>query len=60
MIGAGAAVLGNITVGNCCRIGAGSVVVRDVPDNTSVAGVPATEIGESLCDQPAMSMNQKF
>ena len=60
MIGAGAAVLGNITVGSCCRIGAGSVVVKDVPDNTSVAGIPATEIGESLCDQPAMSMDQKF
>jgi serine O-acetyltransferase len=60
MIGAGAAVLGNITVGSCCRIGAGSVVVKDVPDNTSVAGIPATEIGKSLCDQPAMSMDQKF
>ena len=60
MIGAGAAVLGNITIGTCCRIGAGSVVVKDVPDNTSVAGIPATEIGESVCDQPSMSMDQTF
>jgi serine O-acetyltransferase len=39
-IGAGAKVLGNITVGENCRIGAGSVVLRDVPDNSTVVGVP--------------------
>jgi serine O-acetyltransferase len=60
MIGAGAAVLGNITVGACCRVGAGSVVLKDVPDNTTVAGVPAKEVGEAGCDQPAMAMDQKF
>jgi serine O-acetyltransferase len=41
VIGGGAKVLGNITVGDNCRIGAGSVVVRDVPDNSTVVGVPA-------------------
>jgi serine O-acetyltransferase len=60
MIGAGAAILGNITIGSCCRIGAGSVVLKDVPDNTTVAGVPAKEVGEAGCDQPAMAMDQKF
>jgi serine O-acetyltransferase len=40
VIGGGAKVLGNITVGENCRIGAGSVVVRDVPDNSTVVGVP--------------------
>ena len=60
MIGAGAAILGNIRVGACCRIGAGSVVLRDVPDNTTVAGVPAREVGEAGCDRPAMAMDQKF
>ena len=60
MIGAGAAILGNISIGACCRVGAGSVVLKDVPDNTTVAGVPAKEVGEAGCDQPAMSMNQKF
>jgi serine O-acetyltransferase len=33
-------VLGNITIGENCRIGAGSVVLRDVPDNSTVVGVP--------------------
>lgn len=60
MIGAGATILGNITIGACCRVGAGSVVLKDVPDNTTVAGVPSKEVGEAGCDQPAMSMNQKF
>lgn len=60
MIGAGAAILGNITVGSCCRVGAGSVVLTDVPDNTTVAGVPAKEVGEAGCDQPALAMDQQF
>jgi len=41
VIGAGARVLGNITIGENCRVGAGSVVLRDVPDNSTVVGVPA-------------------
>ncbi len=60
MIGAGASILGNIRIGSCCRIGAGSVVLKDVPDNTTVAGVPAKEVGEAGCDQPALAMDQKF
>ena len=40
VIGAGARVLGNITIGENCRVGAGSVVLRDVPDNSTVVGVP--------------------
>lgn len=40
VIGGGAKVLGNITVGANCRIGAGSVVLRDVPENSTVVGVP--------------------
>ena len=40
VIGAGARVLGNITVGENSRVGAGSVVLRDVPDNSTVVGVP--------------------
>ena len=40
VVGAGAKVLGNITIGENCRIGAGSVVLRDVPDNSTVVGVP--------------------
>jgi len=40
VIGDGAKVLGNITVGANCRIGAGSVVLRNVPENSTVVGVP--------------------
>ena len=40
VIGGGAKILGNITVGRNCRIGAGSVVLRDVPDDSTVVGVP--------------------
>lgn len=40
VIGANASVLGNITIGNNVRIGAGSVVVKPVPDNCTVVGVP--------------------
>ena len=58
LIGAGAKVLGNISVGNCSRIAAGSVVLQEVPPCKTVAGVPATIVGEAGCDQPALSMDQ--
>jgi serine O-acetyltransferase len=40
VIGTGAKILGNITIGNNAKVGAGSVVVRPVPDNSTVVGVP--------------------
>ncbi len=40
VVGAGAKILGNITIGENCRVGAGSVVLRDVPDNSTIVGVP--------------------
>lgn len=58
LIGAGAKVLGNIRIGNCSRIGAGSVVLKEVPPNVTVAGVPAKVIGEAGCAQPALVMDQ--
>jgi serine O-acetyltransferase len=58
MIGAGAKILGNIKVGHCARIAAGSVVLKDVPPNTTVAGVPAKVVGRAGCPDPARSMNQ--
>jgi len=58
LIGAGAKVLGNIRVGRCSRIAAGSVVLQDVPDCTTVAGVPAKIVGEAGCAQPSVSMHQ--
>jgi serine O-acetyltransferase len=60
MIGAGAKVLGNITVGNCCRIAAGSVVLQDVPPETTVAGVPAKVVGPAGCPEPARAMDQRL
>ena len=58
MIGAGAKVLGNITVGSCSRVAAGSVVLKPVPKCTTVAGIPARVVGEAGCQEPSRSMNQ--
>jgi serine O-acetyltransferase len=58
LIGAGAKVLGNITVGHCSRVAAGSVVLEDVPPMKTVAGVPARIVGEAGCAQPSVSMDQ--
>jgi len=41
VLGTNASILGAITVGNGARVGAGSVVVRDVPPNATVVGIPA-------------------
>ena len=57
LIGAGAKVLGNIKVGDCSRIAAGSVVLEEVPPCKTVAGIPARIVGEAGCDQPSISMN---
>ena len=58
MIGAGAKILGNIEVGHCARIAAGSVVIKAVPHNTTVAGVPARVVGEAGCPEPSRVMDQ--
>lgn len=58
MIGSGAKVLGNIEVGAYSRVGAGSVVLKDVPERCTVAGVPARVVGCAGCDQPSHEMNQ--
>lgn len=58
LIGAGAAVLGNIRVGGCSRVAAGSVVLHDVPACKTVAGVPARIVGEAGCEEPSKFMDQ--
>jgi serine O-acetyltransferase len=58
LIGAGAKILGNIEVGHCARVAAGSVVLAPVPHNKTVAGVPARIVGEAGCAEPARDMNQ--
>ncbi|HEY2533037.1 MAG TPA: serine O-acetyltransferase [Xanthobacteraceae bacterium] len=60
MIGAGAKILGNIEIGHCARIAAGSVVVKPVPNNVTVAGVPARVVGRAGCPEPARTMDQIF
>ncbi len=58
MIGAGAKILGNIEVGHCSRIAAGSVVIKPVPNNVTVAGIPARVVGEAGCPEPSRAMDQ--
>jgi serine O-acetyltransferase len=58
LIGAGAKILGNIEIGHCSKVAAGSVVLSPVPHNKTVAGVPARVVGETGCDQPSRQMDQ--
>jgi serine O-acetyltransferase len=58
LIGAGAKILGNIRIGDCSRVGAGAVVLKEVPAHVTVAGVPARIIGEAGNAQPASVMDQ--
>jgi serine O-acetyltransferase len=58
LIGAGAKIIGNIEIGHCSRIAAGSVVLKSVPANVTVAGVPARIVGASGCAEPAREMDQ--
>jgi serine O-acetyltransferase len=58
MIGAGAKILGNIEVGHCSRIAAGSVVIKKVPNNVTVAGIPARVVGAAGCPEPSRAMDQ--
>lgn len=58
LIGAGAKIIGNIEVGECARVAAGSVVLAPVAPRTTVAGVPARMVGEAGCAEPSRSMDQ--
>lgn len=60
LIGAGAKVLGNIEIGHCSRIAAGSVVLEAVPPMKTVAGIPAKIVGEAGCSQPSLTMDHLF
>ena len=60
MIGAGAKVLGNITVGEGAKIGAGSVVLHDVAPHTTVAGIPAKTVAYPKSALPALDMDQSL
>lgn len=57
LISVGAKILGNVTIGEGSRIGAGSVVLSDVPAYTTVAGVPGQIIGRGSQDHSSLSMD---
>lgn len=60
LLGAGSKILGRVEIGTGAKVGAGSVVLNDVPPHTTVAGVPAIVVGESREENPAIEMNQKL
>ena len=58
LIGAGAKILGNIEIGEGSKVGAGSVVLDNVPAHVTVVGVPAKVVGRPVCQSPCESMRQ--
>jgi serine O-acetyltransferase len=57
LIGTGAIIIGNVTIGEGAKVGAGSVVLADVEPHTTVAGIPAVKVGKPRAAQPALDMN---
>jgi serine O-acetyltransferase len=60
LLGANASVIGNIEIGEGAKVGAGSVVLEDVPAHVTVAGVPATIVGKPSGGSPALDCDQGF
>jgi serine O-acetyltransferase len=60
LLSAGCKVIGNIEVGEGAKVGAGSVVLQDVPPHVTVAGVPAKIVGRPSGDSPALDMDASF
>lgn len=58
LIGAGASILGNIRIGDACKIGAGSVVLRPLPPRSTAVGAPAKIIGRVMEKNPASTMDR--
>jgi len=60
LLSAGAKVLGNVEVGKNAKVAAGSVVLSDVKEGTTVAGIPAIEVGKSGQKSPAYEVDHKI
>ena len=60
LLGAGCKVIGNIEIGAEAKVGAGSVVLEDVPPHVTVAGVPAKVVGTPREDTPAFGMDHSL
>ena len=60
IIGAGAKVLGNITIGDNVRIGAGSVVISDVPDHSTVVGIPGRVVQQKVINDNGVLMHNRI
>jgi serine O-acetyltransferase len=60
LLSAGAKLLGNITVGEGAKVGAGSLVLEDVPAHVTVAGVPAKQVGRTRVAMPALDMDHRI
>ncbi len=58
LIGTGAKILGPITIGNNSKVGAGAVVIKDVPPHTTVVGVPAKAVEKTKELIPADTLDQ--
>ena len=60
LIGAGAKLLGNVEIGAGAKVGAGSVVLADVPAHRTVVGVPAEVVGTPESESPALTMDHRL
>lgn len=60
IVGAGAKVLGNIAIGDNVRIGAGSVVIEDVPPHSTVVGVPGRIVHRAMIDEQGNLMHNRI
>ena len=58
LLGAGAKILGNVHIGDGSKVGAGSVVLADVPSHCTVVGVPARIVGRPKVQEPGLAMDQ--
>lgn len=62
LLGAGTSVLGNVKIGDGCQVGAGGLVITDLPPHSVAVGVPVKIIGSfvDVTEQPSVSMNSTY